>query len=580
MNFAKKSISFVLATVMAASSLFVGTTAFAAAPQFTPYTAGVNQAFTANLVVEKDKDGKPTGYSNEYTYYSFTPQTTGTYEIVVNAAPLYYKWDSTSGKLIPLTAKEDGCSTKYDARIGIYEDESSAYNEENSVASISAVSYNSYEVKKYSDGEEYLSYVPYTTTLPGYATVSLTANKTYYIAAYSGEYFSNDKKDANGNSILLPGSDNVYEEEFTYGTTSFKIAPTNWSVDLESKYKDVTYTVNNVPQVEQIFDFLKASVYYTGDANDVVVPDTISANGAIVKSVTGTSNKNITSLTLGKNTETVSGFSNLRSLAAVNLNSAKTISGSAFANDTALTSVVIPGTVKSIGSEAFSGCTSLSNVAISEGVKIIDNEAFFETALSGVVIPASVASIGSYAFGFESNFDTNTVTPYDVIPVVKEGFVIGGTTNVAAKYAAQSGIAFYNMSAGCPHPYNTTTVEATLFAKGSKTGVCPLCGATTKKTLAKKTFKIKSLKAKKAALVVKAPAQAGIKGYSVEVSTSKKFTKKTTKKTTVKTTKALKKTIKGLKSGKKYYVRVRAFTKVGKKTVYSKYTAVKSVKVK
>ena len=71
-----------------------------------------------------------------------------------------------------------------------------------------------------------------------------------------------------------------------------------------------------------------------------------------------------------------------------------------------------------------------------------------------------------------------------------------------------------------------------------------------------------------------------MKGYKVEYSTSKKFTKKTTKTVTVKTTKALNKTIKGLKSGKKYYVRVRAYTTSGKKTIFSKYTAVKSVKIK
>ena len=74
--------------------------------------------------------------------------------------------------------------------------------------------------------------------------------------------------------------------------------------------------------------------------------------------------------------------------------------------------------------------------------------------------------------------------------------------------------------------------------------------------------------------------QAQIKGYQVQYSTSKKFTKKTTKAVKVATKKGLNKTVKGLKSGKKYYVRVRAYKMNGKKTVYSAWTAKKSVKVK
>ena len=58
------------------------------------------------------------------------------------------------------------------------------------------------------------------------------------------------------------------------------------------------------------------------------------------------------------------------------------------------------------------------------------------------------------------------------------------------------------------------------------------------------------------------------------------LTKKTTKTVKVATKKKLNKKIKGLKSGKKYYVRVRAYKMNGKKTVYSAWTAKKSVKVK
>ena len=81
-------------------------------------------------------------------------------------------------------------------------------------------------------------------------------------------------------------------------------------------------------------------------------------------------------------------------------------------------------------------------------------------------------------------------------------------------------------------------------------------------------------------LVVKAAKQKEMAGYQVQYSTSKKFTKKTTKTAKVATTKALNKTVKGLKSGKKYYVRVRAYKVADGKTVYSAWTKTKSVKVK
>ena len=157
----------------------------------------------------------------------------------------------------------------------------------------------------------------------------------------------------------------------------------------------------------------------------------------------------------------------------------------------------------------------------------------------------------------------------------------GYSSEAALNYAVANDMAYYELSAGCPHPYEVTTVPATIFAKGSKTSVCPICGATTVKSIKKKTFKISSVKSsKKKTLVVKAAKQKEMAGYQVQYSTSKKFKKKTTKTVKVATKKALKKTVKGLKSGKKYYVRVRAYKVANGKTVYSAWTKTKSVKVK
>lgn len=87
--------------------------------------------------------------------------------------------------------------------------------------------------------------------------------------------------------------------------------------------------------------------------------------------------------------------------------------------------------------------------------------------------------------------------------------------------------------------------------------------------------KISKVKAKKKAMVVKCKKASKAKKYEVQYSLKKNF-----KKSKVKTTKKAKITIKKLKSGKKYYVRVRGFFMNGKTKVYGPYSAKKVVKIK
>lgn len=96
-----------------------------------------------------------------------------------------------------------------------------------------------------------------------------------------------------------------------------------------------------------------------------------------------------------------------------------------------------------------------------------------------------------------------------------------------------------------------------------------------------KKVTISSLKSEKAKqIAVQWKTVTGASGYVVEYSTSKKFTSKTTKKVTVKNGSSKKTTLKKLKSGKKYYVRIKAYKTVNKKSVYGAYSSVKSIKVK
>lgn len=84
-----------------------------------------------------------------------------------------------------------------------------------------------------------------------------------------------------------------------------------------------------------------------------------------------------------------------------------------------------------------------------------------------------------------------------------------------------------------------------------------------------------TVKAKKKQLTVLWKKVSGVKGYQVQYSTAKNF-KKAVAKTTAKNSLNIKK----LKTGKKYYVRVRAYAVVNGKNVYSKWSSAKNVKVK
>lgn len=87
---------------------------------------------------------------------------------------------------------------------------------------------------------------------------------------------------------------------------------------------------------------------------------------------------------------------------------------------------------------------------------------------------------------------------------------------------------------------------------------------------------IKSVKGTKKKITVKAKKSAGnVTGYQIKYSASSKFKKSKTKSTT-KTSY----TIRNLVSKKKYYVKVRAYKKVGSKKVYGKWSSVKSTKTK
>ena len=92
---------------------------------------------------------------------------------------------------------------------------------------------------------------------------------------------------------------------------------------------------------------------------------------------------------------------------------------------------------------------------------------------------------------------------------------------------------------------------------------------------------INSLTANKGGFIVKWKKQtAGTTGYQIQYSTNKDFKGNTTGKINITKNTIVKKTISNLKSKKKYYVRIRTYTKVGKSKYYSAWSAAKTATTK
>ena len=90
MNFAKKTMSLALASVMAASSLFVGSTAFAATDKVIKPMTGNTQAVTATVKDTINKYGYH-DYDVDSSVYAYTPAKTGYYAVSVKSTPVYEK---------------------------------------------------------------------------------------------------------------------------------------------------------------------------------------------------------------------------------------------------------------------------------------------------------------------------------------------------------------------------------------------------------------------------------------------------------------------------------------------------------
>lgn len=201
-----------------------------------------------------------------------------------------------------------------------------------------------------------------------------------------------------------------------------------------------------------------------------------------------------------------------------------------------LKKVQIPESVKSIGAYAFEGQLGLTKVIISQNVKKISKGAFRWTHISEVYFKGDAPSIDKDAFEVFDKYGENLQPITFYYPKENKTW----TDNKKKNYGAEQA----TWKTWSPNQPKGVSLVSVTNQKGKKLKV---------------TWK----------------KNAAATGYEVQYSTSSKF--KSVKKVKIKKASTTSTTISKLTKGKKYYVRVRAYTKKNGKTKYTAWSAKKSV---
>lgn len=289
-------------------------------------------------------------------------------------------------------------------------------------------------------------------------------------------------------------------------------------------------------------------------------------------------------------------------------------------------SYTIPNTVKRIEKYAFWECPE-ENITIPNSVISIGESAFANCGLKEIVIPNSVTNIEKHAVGYFYRRDDHKDIPKKV-----PGFTIYGysKTSEAAKYASKNGFKYVNMNSesfkkkpqtiSCTSNFNkvygnssfnlkaATSGDGALSYKSGNTAVASVSskGIVTVKgtgktniTITAQATKLYKEATKKVTITVEPKKMASFTvtssragslkvgwkkdsratGYQVKIATNSSFTKGTETFTSTYNT-TLSKIFTGLNKRDTYYVKVRAYKKVGSTKIYGDYSAVKKVKIK
>ena len=357
----------------------------------------------------------------------------------------------------------------------------------------------------------------------------------------------------------------------------------------------------------------------------MTIPNSVTSIGkgafCLCSSLTGMAIPNsVTSIS----DDTFSGCSDLTRV--IIPDSVTSIGECAFSNCSSLTNVTIPYRYANIGEYAFSGCSSLTSVTIPDGILNISDYTFCGcSSLTSVTIPNGVTSIGEAAFSGCSSLTSVTI-PNSVTSIGYYAFgdcdslltIYGYEGSCAEAYAKDNNISFVAIEtrkvelSACkitvkdqvytgkyltPDPkvkYGSTTLKQNVdysivgyeYNKWVGLGFIKLKGKGKYTGTVKVSFKINpkkvtglKLSAGKAQLTAKWNKDwSGITGYQVQYALKSYFSG--AKIVTVKDDSTVKCTLKKLKSGKNYYVRVRAYKIVHNNTYYSAWSGSKKVKVR
>lgn len=300
-------------------------------------------------------------------------------------------------------------------------------------------------------------------------------------------------------------------------------------------------------------------------------------------------------------------------------NNITTIEELAFCRCSSLQEIELSNKLTTIGGGIFYGCTSLKSLEIPNGVTKITGDAFFQCkALETIIIPKSVIDMDVDLFR-TTNTDTLTIYGYagsyaesyakenkisfkaidgkdDSTAVSKSNQTISGTSSFTKPYGEKAFLLDAKTNGDGRLTYKSSdtkvaTVDGTgkVTIKGTGKATITITAAATtnynsatkKVTITVKPKKVVSVKVKKGKkqMTVSWKKDSKATGYQITYAQNKAFTKGK-KDVNISKNKIVKTTVKKLKPKKTYYVKVRAYKKVGGTKIYGVYSAVKTVKVK
>ncbi|MBE6740881.1 MAG: fibronectin type III domain-containing protein [Ruminococcaceae bacterium] len=320
------------------------------------------------------------------------------------------------------------------------------------------------------------------------------------------------------------------------------------------------------------------------------------------------------------------------------------ISQYAFYGNTALKSIKIPSSVKTIDGASFAYCTGLKEITLPIGIKNLRRAAFYYSGLTSITIPESVKQLDSNVFQGCKNLKTIKVSSKNktfdsrdkcnaVIETKTNKLILGCKATVIPKsvktiggnaFAYCSGLKRIDIpsgvtkieSAAFDHCTNLKYVSLNKSVKTIETDAFLRCDSlicvyysgsqsqwkkikiatvytdpdgygdySTNSAIQRAVkfynsspIKLSSVKNGKKSFTTKWKKISSAKGYQIQYSTSSDF--KNAKTVTVKGNKTFTKTVKNLKSGKKYYVRVRAYKIKNSAKHFGAWSEYKTVKTK